>query len=120
MVEVKPAAKNFYSLAKALGRWDIFVFSTTAQEGFGNAAAEAMAHGLPCIFTDVGPCREVGAEAVEYVPQGDDRSLAERIAALASDASRRSELASAARARAQSCFGAERKLSDFLSLAFDS
>ena len=72
-----------------LKQWDLFVFSTTAQEGFGNAAAEAMAYGLPCIFTDIGPCREVGSDAVEYVPAGDAQALAKKIRELAGDAGRK-------------------------------
>lgn len=105
---------------EALASWDLFVFSTTPQEGFGNAAAEAMANGLPCIFTDVGPCREVGADAVAYVPARDSRALADAILALASNPALRRTLGEAARARAQSQFGATRKLADFLSLAFDA
>jgi len=105
-------------VGQALRRWDMFVFSTTAREGFGNAAAEAMGHGLPCLFSDVGPCREVGADAVAYVPPGDANSLAERLAELAQDPVRRRALGDAARARAQACFAPQRKLEDFLTIAF--
>lgn len=101
----------------ALRRWDVFVFSTTAREGFGNAAAEAMAMGLPCIFTDVGPCREVGSDAVWYVPPESPKVLAEKLTQLLPYAPRRA-LADAARARAMHWFRAERNLEDFLRMAF--
>lgn len=42
-----------------LGLMDIFVMSTTSQEGFGIAVVEALAAGVPVIATDVPACREV-------------------------------------------------------------
>jgi glycosyltransferase involved in cell wall biosynthesis len=101
-----------------LRKWDLFVFSTTAQEGFGNAAAEAMAYGLPCIFTDIGPCREVGADAVEYVPPQDVTALATAIRSLANDPDRRQRLGGAAYARACQHFRPGRNLEDYLKIAF--
>src|SRR6185436_17395781 len=70
-------AGTLSDIGAALRRWDIFVFSTSASEGFGNAAAEAMAHGLPTILTDVGPSREVGGDAVVYVPAASPAVLAQ-------------------------------------------
>lgn len=104
----------------ALRRWDIFVFSVTVREGFGNAAAEAMAFGLPCILTDVGPCREVGGDAAAYVPPGDPEALADRIAELAADAAQRRRLGAAAHEHAGKQFRAERKLGEFLSIGAES
>jgi len=101
-------------IGAALRRWDIFVFSTSASEGFGNAAAEAMAHGLPTILTDVGPSREVGGDAVAYVPPASPAVLAQTIRTLAQDFARRRELGTAARERARLHFAARRKLVDFL------
>lgn len=101
-----------------LKQWDLFVFSTTAQEGFGNAAAEAMAYGLPCIFTDIGPCREVGHDAAEYVPPGDADALAARIRDLAADPARRFRLGAAAYQRACEFFQPARNLNDYLQIAF--
>src|SRR4029078_11356796 len=93
-----------------LRRWDLFVFSTTAQEGFGSAAAEAMAVGLPCIFTDVGPCREVGGEAAEYVPPKDPAALAEAIKKLADDYALRKRLGVQAQQRVRDLFLPSRNL----------
>ena len=42
-----------------LGQSDLFVYATTAEEGFGIVMAEAMAAGLAVVATDVGPCAEV-------------------------------------------------------------
>ena len=41
-----------------LDKFDIFAFSTTPDEGFGIALAEAMAKGIPIIASDVDACRE--------------------------------------------------------------
>ena len=46
-------------IEKILDKIDIFVFSTTEDEGFGIAMAEAMGKGLPVIASDVGACREI-------------------------------------------------------------
>ena len=42
-----------------LARAQIFVFSTTPQEGLGSVLLEALAAGLPILATDVPACREV-------------------------------------------------------------
>ena len=42
-----------------LDKLDIFAFSTTQDEGFGIALAEAMAKGIPIIASDVEACREI-------------------------------------------------------------
>ncbi len=42
----------------AMSGWDLFAYATTEREGLGNAVSEAMAFGLPCIVTDVGPMKE--------------------------------------------------------------
>ena len=47
------------NIDKVLNKFDIFVFSTTEDEGFGIAMTEAMGKGLPIIASDVGACREI-------------------------------------------------------------
>jgi len=42
-----------------LDKFDIFAFSTTHDEGFGIALAEAMAKGIPIVASDVEACREI-------------------------------------------------------------
>ena len=54
------------------------------REGFGLAAAEAMAAGLPVVASRVGALPELVEQAC-LVPAGDARALAERMAGLAAD-----------------------------------
>ena len=64
-----------------LGRADLFIFSTTLQEGFGSVLLEAMAAGLPIIATDCPACREVLLEGRfgSLVPPKDAAALAQGI-----------------------------------------
>jgi glycosyltransferase involved in cell wall biosynthesis len=97
----------------AMAGWDIFVFSTTKDEGFGAAAAEAMAFGMPCIFTDVGPCREVGGDAVLYVPEKSPQAWADAVKTLAQDHALRTRLAQSARERASQLFTKKRMWQEY-------
>jgi glycosyltransferase involved in cell wall biosynthesis len=85
--------------------WDLFLYATTAAEGFGAALAEAMALGMPCVVTDIGPMREVGGEdgAVAYVPP-DAAALALSAVALLNNHAERIRLSNAARTRAKKAF----------------
>ncbi len=47
------------NVSKRLDDMDIFVFSTTKDEGFGIALVEAMGKGIPIIASNVGACSEV-------------------------------------------------------------
>ncbi|HEY4185141.1 MAG TPA: glycosyltransferase, partial [Polyangia bacterium] len=73
-----------HDVAEILGQLDLFVFSTTVNEGFGIALAEAMAVGLPIVATDVPACREVldGGSCGALVPPRDSLSLSAAISAL--------------------------------------
>jgi glycosyltransferase involved in cell wall biosynthesis len=42
-----------------LGRFDVFAYSVTDQEGLGIALIEALVAGVPCVGSDTGACREV-------------------------------------------------------------
>jgi len=68
-----------------LGRLDIFVLATSAQEGFGIVLIEALAAGVPVIASDVPACREVLARGAlgTLVPAGDPGAMAEAILNLA-------------------------------------
>ena len=61
-----------------LGGMDVFAFSTTRDEGFGIALAEAMAARTPIIASDVEACREVLGAGVagRLVPARDADALA--------------------------------------------
>ena len=84
--------------------WGGAVFSTGPQEGFGIAAAEAMAMGLPCVFTDLPVMREVGGDTVLYAEPGSPESLAEKISMLIADPALADRLGQAAALRARECF----------------
>jgi len=84
--------------------WGGAVFSTGPHEGFGIAAAEAMAMGLPCVFTDLPALREVGDDAVLYARPGSPESLAEQISTLIADPALAARLGQVAAHRAQEHF----------------
>ena len=73
---------------------------------FGAALAEAIALGLPCVVTDVGPMREVGGEdgAVCYVRADSDSELAASATELLGDYPRRCLMSERSRARAEARF----------------
>lgn len=89
-------------VATLLGQVDLFVFSTTPDEGFGIALAEAMAIGLPIVATDVAACREVldGGNCGVLVPPHDAQAMAREIVALLEDPARAATLSGLAAARA--------------------
>jgi glycosyltransferase involved in cell wall biosynthesis len=64
-----------------LGQSDVFVFSTTEQEGLGTVLIEAMAAGLSVVATDVPACREVleGGRWGRLVPRADSAALADAV-----------------------------------------
>ena len=94
--------------------WGGAVFSTGPQEGFGIAAAEAMAMGLPCVFTDLPVMREVGGDTVLYARPGSPESLAEQISTLIADSAMASRLGQAAAHRARECFSPQAFASAYL------
>lgn len=61
-----------------LGQSDVFVFSTTREEGLGTVLIEALAAGLPVVASDVPACREVlaGGRWGALVPAADPAALA--------------------------------------------
>jgi glycosyltransferase involved in cell wall biosynthesis len=87
---------------------DIFAFPTLPGfgEGFGLAALEAMASGLPIIATDTGPLPEVVADGVAglLVAPGASEEMASAIKRLASDRSLRDKLGAGGRERTETTF----------------
>ncbi len=99
-----------------LGRADLFVFSTTNQEGFGTVLLEAMAAGLPIVATDCPACRELlaGGRFGSLVPPQDPAALARAV--LARLAARNDWQPTDAAGYAAS-FTPERMLNEYLALA---
>lgn len=85
-----PHDRFLHTLAKA----DICVVPSR-YEGFGIAAAEAMALAIPVVATNVGGLPEVVGNAGVIVPAGDKAALRDAIIALAKAPDRRSALGSA-------------------------
>ncbi len=67
-----------------LGQSDLFVFSTTHEEGLGTVLFEALAAGLPVVASDVPACREALADGRwgELVEPASPDALASRIVAV--------------------------------------
>jgi glycosyltransferase involved in cell wall biosynthesis len=84
-----------------LGRLDLYAIPSL-HEGFGVAALEAMAAGLPVVASDIPPLREVVDEGGTFVDPQDTAGIAAAIGRLVGDASRRDRLAERARQRAAS------------------
>lgn len=87
---------------------DLYVLPSIAmpawQEQFGMALIEAMACGVPTIATLTGGVPEIAGDAAVLVQPNDFFTLYDNIKRLITDATRRSELAAAARARAVDVF----------------
>lgn len=84
---------------------DLFVLPSY-REGFPRAAMEAAATGLPIVATDVRGCRQVVDHEVTglLVPVRNGAALADAVAELGEDATRREAMGKAATARAQEHF----------------
>jgi glycosyltransferase involved in cell wall biosynthesis len=90
--------------------WDIYV-QPSLSEGFGIAAVEAMAQGLPVVATRVGGLPEVvmDTETGILVPPRDSIALADAIDALINDPALRLRMGNAGRERATGHFSLERE-----------
>jgi glycosyltransferase involved in cell wall biosynthesis len=92
-----------------LARWDIFV-QPSLVEGFGMAALEAMAAGLPVVGTSVGGLPELIEDGWTgfLVPPANAMALAGRLRDLLLDPDRRRAMGAAGQARVRQRFSAER------------
>jgi glycosyltransferase involved in cell wall biosynthesis len=95
-------------VANLLAAADVFVFPSIA-EGFGIAAVEAMAAGVPVIVTRAGGLAEIVEDGVTglVVPTADPVAIAAAVIRLYGDASLRQRLVERARASAFARFTAE-------------
>jgi sugar transferase (PEP-CTERM/EpsH1 system associated) len=91
-----------------LRSFDVFALSSRV-EGISNTILEAMATGLPVVATRVGGNEEivVDGETGSLVPSGDPEALAGALARVIEDATLRSALGRAARARVEREFTLE-------------
>jgi glycosyltransferase involved in cell wall biosynthesis len=71
---------------------DLFAFPSR-HEGFGIPVLEAMAQETAVVAADIPALREIGGDAVRFVPVGDADTLADAIAALLHDDGERAALA---------------------------
>jgi glycosyltransferase involved in cell wall biosynthesis len=87
--------------SRALHRWDIFA-QPSAAEGFGIAALEAMAAGLPVAASATGGLKEAVVDGTTGLlfPPLDSRALAASLVQLIGDASLRTKMGDAGRQRA--------------------
>lgn len=94
-------------LQHELESWDIFVIASV-DEGFGLAALEAMASGLPVIASAAGGLRELvtDGESGFLVPPGSAADFANRLRQLIQDPIQRRQMGDAGRKRASSLFSA--------------
>lgn len=76
---------------------DVVLFPTLMTEGFGYTAVEAMAAGVPVVWSDQPAIREATGGIGRPVPQGDAAAMSRALAELLSDGEARAQLAAAGR-----------------------
>ena len=98
---------------------DLFCYFTTQSEGMGNALAEALACGLPCVVSDLPVMHEVAGEPGEHVVRfisSDPREAAQAMDGLLRDAEEREQLSAKAYLRGSTWFSPCRIVERYLVL----
>jgi glycosyltransferase involved in cell wall biosynthesis len=101
-------------VAGVLKASDVYVHSTHS-DGFGIAACEAMAAGLPVIASDVPGLAELVRGAGVLFPVGDDHALARELTAVLSSPQRWREMSAASQQRAK-CFSIEKTVDAYVEM----
>lgn len=101
-------AKRPSEIPRLLKTLDLFVLASN-WEGFGLAAVEAMASGLPVVATDVGGLSEIVEDGRTgfLVPPGEPRMLAEKVVHLLQNPDLRRQMGKRGRIRARALFSLE-------------
>jgi glycosyltransferase involved in cell wall biosynthesis len=107
-------------LSPIFQKWDVFAMPSL-EEGFGMAALEAMAEGLPVVATCVGGLPEVieDCRTGYLVPPSDIAALAGRLRLLILDPERRKTMGAAGRERARNHFSVHRMVAEIQAI-YDS
>jgi glycosyltransferase involved in cell wall biosynthesis len=95
---------------------DIFVMPSLGPEGFGIVTMEAMAHGLPCITSDLAVNREVTGDgtAAMLFRNGNAEDLRGKLQELIGNASLRSAYSAAGYQRVQKVYTSDAALKSYL------
>jgi glycosyltransferase involved in cell wall biosynthesis len=104
-------------LRQAFQSWDVFAMPTL-DEGFGMAALEAMAAGLPVVATTVGGLPEIidDGRTGYLVPPSDVAALSERLRLLILEPERRRAMGEAGRARVSEHFSVDRMVAEIAAI----
>jgi glycosyltransferase involved in cell wall biosynthesis len=102
--------------AKYYAQADIFVMPSLGPEGFGIVTMEAMAHGLPCIVSDLAVHREVTSDgtAAMLFRNGNVEDLRAKLLELIDNASLRSTYSAAGYQRVQKAYNSDVALKSYL------
>lgn len=96
-------AKSGAELNQIFSGAKLFVQSSE-MEGLSISLLEAMAHGLPCLVSDIVANREAAAETAEYFESKDIEDLEKRLRSLMSDEEKLNRLGEMGKARAEKLF----------------
>jgi glycosyltransferase involved in cell wall biosynthesis len=95
---------------------DIFVMPSLGPEGFGIVTMEAMAHGLPCLISDLDVHREItaGGTAAMLFRSGDVKDLRYKLSLLMKEATLRSAYSQAGYRRVEQAYNPEIALKSYI------